>query len=79
MKIQEQSIHFHENFHSLLDKSEEPFSLVTDYFGKNIFKKVVLISDWQYPFIPRYNVNEVKTDGNCEASNMKGMFSQEAY
>ncbi|XP_012258670.2 vacuolar protein sorting-associated protein 11 homolog [Athalia rosae] len=45
IKAQEQSRDVHETFHSLLDRAEDPFSLVADYFGRGVFKKLTVITD----------------------------------
>ncbi|XP_014209287.1 vacuolar protein sorting-associated protein 11 homolog, partial [Copidosoma floridanum] len=47
MKAQEQSKDLHETFHSLLDRAEDPFSIVADYFCRGVFKKLMVISEWQ--------------------------------
>ncbi|XP_076184053.1 vacuolar protein sorting 11 [Ptiloglossa arizonensis] len=46
---QEQSRDLHEMFHSLLDRAEDPFSLVADYFGRGVFKKLMVITDTDKP------------------------------
>lgn len=45
IKAQEQSRDLHETFHSLLDRADDPFSLVADYFGRGVFKKFTVITD----------------------------------
>lgn len=45
IKSQEQSRDLHDTFHSLLDRAEDPFSLVADYFGRGVFKKLMVITD----------------------------------
>ncbi|XP_076240073.1 vacuolar protein sorting 11 isoform X2 [Calliopsis andreniformis] len=45
IRAQEQSKDLHETFHSLLDRAEDPFSLVADYFGRGVFKKLMVITD----------------------------------
>lgn len=45
IRAQEQSKDLHEIFHSLLDRAEDPFSLVADYFGRGVFKKLMVITD----------------------------------
>ena len=45
IRSQEQSRDLHETFHSLLDRAEDPFSLVADYFGRGVFKKLTVITD----------------------------------
>ncbi|KAL7292944.1 hypothetical protein TKK_0013397 [Trichogramma kaykai] len=47
IKAQEQSKDFHETFHCLIDRTEEPFSLIADYFGHNVFKQIMVIAEWQ--------------------------------
>ena len=47
IRVQEQSRDLHETFHSLLDRAEDPFSLVADYFGRGVYKKLMVIAEWQ--------------------------------
>lgn len=49
IRAQEQSRDLHETFHSLLDRAEDPFSLVADYFGRGVFKKLMVITDADKP------------------------------
>ena len=46
IRNQEQSRDHHQAFHTLLYKAEDPFSLVADYFGKGVFKKLMVITEW---------------------------------
>lgn len=55
IKAQEQSRDLHETFHSLLDRAEDPFSLVADYFGRGVFKKLTVITADEKP---NYKVEE---------------------
>ncbi|CAD6232599.1 GSCOCG00006969001-RA-CDS [Cotesia congregata] len=54
IRAQEASRDLHETFHSLLDRAEDPFSLVADYFGRGVFKKLMVITDAdaEKPLIP---------------------------
>lgn len=45
IKVQEQSRDLHETFHSLLERAEDPFLLVADYFGRDVFKKYMFITE----------------------------------
>ncbi|XP_054266657.1 vacuolar protein sorting-associated protein 11 homolog isoform X1 [Macrosteles quadrilineatus] len=45
MKLQEQGRDLHEAFHSQLDKAEDGFSLVADYFGRGVFNKLTIVND----------------------------------
>ncbi|XP_058799921.1 vacuolar protein sorting-associated protein 11 homolog isoform X5 [Phymastichus coffea] len=63
IKVQEQSKDLHETFHSLLDKAEDPFSLVADYFGRGVFKKLMLITEWQ-----QSQANKLQSNINQEQS-----------
>ncbi|CAK9817084.1 Vacuolar protein sorting-associated protein 11 homolog [Anthophora quadrimaculata] len=45
IRAQEQSKDLHETFHRLLDRAEDPFSLVAEYFGRGVFKKLMVITD----------------------------------
>ncbi|XP_011305315.1 vacuolar protein sorting-associated protein 11 homolog [Fopius arisanus] len=51
IRAQEQSQDLHETFHSLLDRAEDPFSLVADYFGRGVFKKLMIITDADRPVV----------------------------
>jgi acetylornithine/succinyldiaminopimelate/putrescine aminotransferase len=43
--LQEQSRDLHETFHSQLERAEDGFSLVADYFGRGVFNKLTVITD----------------------------------
>nr|XP_054754971.1 vacuolar protein sorting-associated protein 11 homolog isoform X1 [Lytechinus pictus] len=45
IKAQEQSKDLHEQFHRQLEKSQDGFSVVADYFGRGVFNKVTLLTD----------------------------------
>ncbi|XP_071483682.1 vacuolar protein sorting-associated protein 11 homolog [Diadema antillarum] len=45
IKAQEQSKDLHEQFHRQLEKSQDGFSVVADYFGRGVFNKVTLVTD----------------------------------
>ncbi|KDR21303.1 Vacuolar protein sorting-associated protein 11-like protein [Zootermopsis nevadensis] len=45
IKSQEQSRELHETFHSQLERAEDGFSLVADYFGRGVFNKLTVITD----------------------------------
>lgn len=46
IRAQEQSTRdLHETFHTLLDRAQDPFSLVAKYFGRGVFKKLMVITD----------------------------------
>ncbi|KAJ4438460.1 hypothetical protein ANN_14405, partial [Periplaneta americana] len=45
IKSQEQSRDLHETFHSQLERAEDGFSLVADYFGRGVFNKLTVITD----------------------------------
>ncbi|XP_012278294.1 vacuolar protein sorting-associated protein 11 homolog isoform X2 [Orussus abietinus] len=64
-KAQEQSRDLHETFHSLLDRAEDPFSLVAEYFGRGVFKKLMVITDADKPLtIPPRKFEEPKPNYN---------------
>lgn len=46
IRVQEQSRDLHEAFHTSLYRAEDPFSLVADYFGRGVFKKLLVITEW---------------------------------
>ena len=46
IRAQEQSRDLHQTFHDLLNCAEDPFSLVASYFGRSIFKKLTVITEW---------------------------------
>ena len=39
IKSQKQSQHQHDQFHGQLEKAEDGFSVVADYFGRGLFRK----------------------------------------
>ncbi|KAK3087703.1 hypothetical protein FSP39_009366 [Pinctada imbricata] len=45
IRAQEQSKDLHEHFHNQLERSQDGFSVVADYFGRGVFNKVTLITD----------------------------------
>lgn len=45
IKSQEQIRDLHETFHSQLERAEDGFSLVADYFGRGVFNKLTVITD----------------------------------
>ncbi|XP_076626733.1 vacuolar protein sorting 11 [Colletes latitarsis] len=49
IKTQEQSKDLNEIFHRLLNRADDPFSLVADYFGRGVFKKLTVITDTDKP------------------------------
>lgn len=64
IRAQEQSRDLHETFHSLLDRAEDPFSLVADYFGRGVFKKLMVVAEWvQTP--PAKQIQEAKPNYNA--------------
>ncbi|XP_008204135.1 vacuolar protein sorting-associated protein 11 homolog isoform X1 [Nasonia vitripennis] len=58
IRVQEQSKDLHETFHSLLDRAEDPFSLVADYFGRGVFKKLMVITEWQQSQVTKRPVKQ---------------------
>ncbi|KAK3611536.1 hypothetical protein CHS0354_016470 [Potamilus streckersoni] len=45
IRAQEQSRDLHESFHNQLERSQDGFSVVADYFGRGVFNKVTVITD----------------------------------
>ncbi|XP_022189804.2 vacuolar protein sorting-associated protein 11 homolog [Nilaparvata lugens] len=45
IKAQAQNSDLHETFHSQLERADDGFSLVADYFGRGIFNKLTIIND----------------------------------
>ncbi|XP_069106820.1 vacuolar protein sorting-associated protein 11 homolog isoform X1 [Argopecten irradians] len=45
IRAQEQSKDLHEFFHNQLERSQDGFSVVADYFGRGVFNKVTIITD----------------------------------
>lgn len=35
----------HEDFHNLLDRSTEPFSVVAEYLGRGLFNKIIIVEE----------------------------------
>lgn len=44
IKSQEQSHELHESFHSQLEKADDGFSVVAEYFGRGVFNNVTLVN-----------------------------------
>ncbi|XP_023235262.1 vacuolar protein sorting-associated protein 11 homolog [Centruroides sculpturatus] len=54
---QEQSKDLHEQFHHQLERAEDSFSVVADYFGRGVFNTVTLLTDmspYNKPSIPKH-------------------------
>ena len=49
IRAQEQSRDLHETFHRQLDHAKDRFSLVADYYGRGVFKKLMVITDADKP------------------------------
>jgi hypothetical protein len=45
IRAQEQSKDLHEQFHHQLERAQDGFSVIADYFGRGIFNKVTLVTD----------------------------------
>ncbi|ELT88573.1 hypothetical protein CAPTEDRAFT_218778 [Capitella teleta] len=45
LRAQEQSRDLHDQFQTQLDRSQDGFSVIADYFGRNLFNKLTLITD----------------------------------
>ncbi|XP_067666114.1 vacuolar protein sorting-associated protein 11 homolog [Haliotis asinina] len=45
IQAQEQTKDIHEHFHNQLERAQDGFSVVADYFGRGVFNKVTLITD----------------------------------
>lgn len=45
LQAQSESRAQHESFHNLLNRSNEPFSVVAEYFGHGMFNKIVIIDE----------------------------------
>ncbi|XP_041361621.1 vacuolar protein sorting-associated protein 11 homolog [Gigantopelta aegis] len=45
IRAQEQTKDIHEYFHNQLERSQDGFSVVADYFGRGVFNKLTLITD----------------------------------
>lgn len=43
IKYQEQSHELHESFHSQLEKADDGFSVVADYFGRGVFNTLTIV------------------------------------
>ncbi|XP_022091158.1 vacuolar protein sorting-associated protein 11 homolog isoform X2 [Acanthaster planci] len=52
IRAQEQSKDLHEQFHRQLEKSQDGFSVVADYFGRGVFNRVTLLTD-TFPSSPK--------------------------
>ncbi|KAG8258028.1 Vacuolar protein sorting-associated protein 11 [Homalodisca vitripennis] len=45
IRAQEQGRDLHETFHSQLEKADDGFTLVADYFGRGVFNKLTIVND----------------------------------
>nr|CAD7456680.1 unnamed protein product [Timema tahoe] len=45
VRLQEQSRDLHETFHSQLERADDGFSLVADYFGRGVFNKLTVVTN----------------------------------
>lgn len=45
LQSQAESHDQHDQFHNLLNRSEEPFSLVSEYFGRGLFNQLVIVDE----------------------------------
>ncbi|CAG2064965.1 unnamed protein product, partial [Timema podura] len=45
IRSQEQSRDLHETFHSQLERADDGFSLVADYFGRGVFNKLTVVTN----------------------------------
>lgn len=45
LQAQSESRAQHETFHNLLNRSNEPFSVVAEYFGHGMFNKIFIVDD----------------------------------
>lgn len=45
LRAQSESRGQHEVFHNLLERSVEPFSVITEYFGRGMFNEIVLVEE----------------------------------
>lgn len=43
--LQEHNHDLNETFHDQLDKAEDGFSLVADYFGRGVFNRLTVVTD----------------------------------
>lgn len=61
IKYQEQSHELHESFHSQLEKADDGFSVVADYFGRGVFNTLTIVPPEGTPNLPPSTRN--KTGG----------------
>lgn len=45
LQAQSESRAQHETFHNLLNRSNEPFSVVAEYFGHGMFNKIFIVNE----------------------------------
>lgn len=45
LQAQSESLAHHEQFHNLLNRSNDPFSVVAEYFAHGMFNKIVIVDD----------------------------------
>lgn len=51
IKLQEQNKDLHEIFHHHLERADDGFSVVADYFGRGVFNKLTIVTDTSHPSI----------------------------
>ncbi|XKL60972.1 hypothetical protein PGB90_008029 [Kerria lacca] len=64
IKSQEQNKDLHEIFHSQLERAEDSFSLIADYFGRNVFNKIEVNTEFtkQFQQATKNNIKDIKID-----------------
>jgi len=45
IRAQEQSRDLHEQFHHQLDRAQDGFSVIADYYGRGVFNKVLVLTN----------------------------------
>ncbi|KAF8764622.1 Vacuolar protein sorting-associated protein like [Argiope bruennichi] len=63
IRAQEQNKDLHEQFHHQLERADDGFSVVADYFGRGVFNKVTIVTDSTRPTIRNVDsLNPFETD-----------------
>ncbi|XP_026290082.1 vacuolar protein sorting-associated protein 11 homolog [Frankliniella occidentalis] len=66
IKAREQTRDLHETFHDQLNKAEDGFSLVADYFGRGVFNKLTVVTDTPIPMLQKSTLSD-KTNSSTGA------------
>ena len=67
--FQEQSKDLHEAFHGQLEKADDPFTVLADYFGRGVFNSICPAS-WESAISGRGARTDLTSIGNSSAASI---------